>query len=72
VSPKVRVYAAWVILAATLILWPVSMISFAKDEPPVVLSLSWLAITITAADLLSTSDVRREQEGDQTANPDRG
>jgi hypothetical protein len=47
---------------ATLILWPVSMFTFAKDEPPAILSLSWLALTLTAADIWATTDVRAEQD----------
>jgi hypothetical protein len=63
-NPKVRLYVAWTLLVGSLVLWPVSMFTFAKEEPPVVLSLSWFAITLTAADLVATSDVRKEQEGD--------
>lgn len=63
-SPRWRRRAAGVLLVATLILWPISMFTFAKDEPRAVLSLSWLALTLTAADILATSDVRAEQEGD--------
>lgn len=61
-SPKVRVYVAWVLLVGSLILWPVSLFTFAKDEPKVVLSLSWFAITLTAWDVVNTSDVRKEQD----------
>ena len=64
-SPKWRRRAAGVLLVATLIGWPVSLLTVAKDEPPWVLSLSWLALTLTAADILATADVRAEQEGEQ-------
>lgn len=65
-SPKIRLYAAWALLVASLILWPVSCQTFAKGEPPVVLSLSWFAITLTAWDVVSTASVRvkQEEEGD--------
>lgn len=59
---KVRIYLAWVLLVGSLIGWPLSMLTLAKTEPPFVLSLSWLAITLTAVDILSTQDVRNEQE----------
>jgi hypothetical protein len=49
-------------ILATLILWPVSAFTFAKDEPKTVLGLSWFAITLTAIDVWSTTDVRTEQE----------
>lgn len=61
-NPKLRLAIAWTLLVGSLVLWPVSMLTFARDEPPVVLSLSWFAITLTAADLVSTQDVRRQQE----------
>ena len=61
-SPKVRVYLAWGLLLVSLILWPVSMLTFAKTEPPWVLSLSWFAIITTCLDIVSTQDVRKKQE----------
>jgi hypothetical protein len=36
--------------------------TWARSEPQFVLGLSWLAITLTALDILSTSDVSAEQE----------
>ena len=36
--------------------------TIARDEPPVVLGLSWFAITLTAADLLSTQQVHKKQQ----------
>lgn len=63
-SPKVRLSLAWALLLGSLILWPISCRTFARDEPPVVLSLSWFAITLTALDIVSTQDVRKEQEGE--------
>lgn len=41
---------AWAVLAVSLIGWPLSAVTIAKDEPPVVLNLSWLAIVLTALD----------------------
>lgn len=51
-------------LIVSLIGWPVSALTFAKDEPQFVLGLSWLAIAITALDMLSTSDVHAELNDD--------
>jgi hypothetical protein len=62
--PTVRFYLAWVLLVSSLVLWPVSVFTFAADEPATVLGLSWLAITLTALDVLATSDVRRTQDDD--------
>lgn len=43
------------------------MLTWAKEEPPFVLGLSWLAIILTAWDILTTSQVHEEQ-GEQN-NP---
>lgn len=61
-SPIARLRIAWVIIALSIIGWPVSMFTFATGEPPAILALSWLAITITALDVVSTSDVSAEQK----------
>lgn len=63
-SPLWRLRLAWIIVVASIIGWPVSALTWANGEPQFVLGLSWLALTITALDVLSTSDVRAEQEGD--------
>jgi hypothetical protein len=62
-SPKWRVRAAWVLVAASCIGWPVSALTVAKEEPQFVLGLSWGAILLTALDIVSTQDVREKQEG---------
>ena len=62
-SPKWRVRIAWALVVVTLIGWPVSALTVAKDEPQFVLGLSWFAITLTALDVAFTADVRRTQEG---------
>lgn len=58
---RARTIGAWVLLIGALIGWPVSALTFARGEPPVVLGLSWLAIILTSADLLSTSQVHEDQ-----------
>jgi hypothetical protein len=71
VNPKIRLYAAWALLVATLIGWPISAFTFAKDEPQFILGLSWLAITLTCLDIISTQDVRKQQEeGESGDGPD--
>lgn len=58
---KVRVVLAWTLLVASIIGWPLTMFTLAKSEPPFVLSLSWLAIILAAAELLTSSQVHEEQ-----------
>lgn len=61
-DPKWRVRGAWVLLIGSLIGWPLSAFTWAAGEPPFILGLSWLAITLTALDLLSTQQVHRDQD----------
>ena len=61
-TPVWRRRAAAVMVIVSLIGWPLSALTFAKDEPQFILGLSWLAITLTAADIWATTDVRAEQE----------
>lgn len=61
-NPHHRVRAAAVVLLASLAGWPLSALTVARDEPQFVLALSWLALTLTALDILATTDVRRTQE----------
>lgn len=61
-SVRARLWAAWVLLIGSVIGWPLSALTVARHEPQFVLGLSWLAITLTAADLLSTTDVRGKTE----------
>jgi hypothetical protein len=58
---RLRVIAAWVLILGTLAGWPISLFTLAKDEPPFVLSLSWMAILIEGVTLLTTSQVHEEQ-----------
>jgi ribose/xylose/arabinose/galactoside ABC-type transport system permease subunit len=59
---RARTVAAWVLLLGSLVGWPVSMLTWARGEPPFVLSLSWLAIVIEASSLLTASQVHENQD----------
>lgn len=52
---------AWITIAASLVGWPVSILIL--DEPPAILSLSWLALTYTAWDIVSTADSDAGKKG---------
>jgi uncharacterized membrane protein YfcA len=58
---RIRVILAWILLAGSIIGWPLSTLTLAKNEPPFVLSLSWLAIILASAELLTSSQVHEEQ-----------
>ena len=57
---RFEVAVAWFFLIGSLIGWPLSQLTVARDEPPFTLGLSWLAITLTALDFLKSSRVHRD------------
>lgn len=59
-EPKRRMHFAFVLLVGSLLGWPLTALTVARDEPQFVLGLSWAAITLTALDILCTTDVREE------------
>lgn len=58
-EPRLHKRAAAVFVAVCLIGWPLSLIF--TSEPPLILSLSWLALIIPACGLLLTANVEEEQ-----------
>lgn len=64
-SPVVRLRLAWVTLLLSAVGTVASALFLFAAEPIFVLTLalSFLALTFTAADILSTADVRAQQEG---------
>lgn len=62
-SKRIRVRLALLLFVASLILWPISAFTWAKDEPQFILGLSFLAITLTAWDILTTAQVHEENGG---------
>lgn len=40
---------AWVLLVGSFIGWPVTQLTIARDEPPVILGLSWAALAYSAS-----------------------
>lgn len=56
------VRGAWVLLAVSMVGWPLTQFTIARHEPPLVLALSWLAILLTCIDVLISSHVKRDTE----------
>jgi hypothetical protein len=59
---KARKILAWSLLVIGLIGWPVSQLTFARNEPPMVLALSWLAIILSALDAVFIVKVEEEND----------
>ncbi len=55
----------WALLVLSLIGWPVTQFTVARDEPPFVLALSWLAIVLTAVGIIVSAHVKQDQDGDE-------
>lgn len=61
---RARTIVAWVLLVGSMTGWPVSAVTVARDEPVFILGLSWLAIIVSSAELLTASQVHEEQGKD--------
>lgn len=59
---RARTIIAAALLAGSLIGWPLSALTLARHEPPFVLGLSWLAIIVSSAELLTASQVHQDQD----------
>jgi hypothetical protein len=76
VTPRRRRALAWWLLIGSLVLGHANvgafLVGWMSHEvlDTITNYLSWLAITFTALDLLATTDVRVEQEGDEHAGPE--
>ena len=70
---RIRVVAAFWAIPGSIVCWALSALTWARSEPQFVLGLSWLAITLTAVDILTTSQVHEENENgddDSRSDPD--
>jgi hypothetical protein len=59
---KILITFAWVCLVVSVLGWPASALTFAKDEPPFVLGLSWFAIIQGSFIFLVQSYIKRSQD----------
>ena len=58
-SPEARLVIGSILFDGSLICWPLSLIY--TTEPPIILSISWLAITLTGWNIIETADVSKAQ-----------
>ena len=65
---RARTIAAWTLLAGSVIGWPLGALTVFRDEPHGVLGLSFLAIIIECASLLTAAQVR-ETQADSSDQP---
>lgn len=55
--PVWRIRVAWLAIIGSTIAWPLTQITVGRGEPPIIFGLSWFAITITAWDVLVSTQV---------------
>lgn len=46
-STRVQIYSSYVFFFGSILAWPISALTWAKDEPPTILGLSFLALIIS-------------------------
>ena len=61
-STTIIIWASWILLVVSVVAWPVTAYTVAKDEPPFILGLSWFAIIYAAANTLLTAYTKRSAE----------
>lgn len=69
-QPANRVRAAVWMFWATMVGWPATHVLLLVTRPPeftswaghLILALSWFAVTLTAVNIIVTTDVRKEQD----------
>jgi ribose/xylose/arabinose/galactoside ABC-type transport system permease subunit len=59
---RAKVVFAWMLLVGCLIGWPCSIFFWATEEPVFILSLSWMALVIESVTLITSAQVRRDQD----------
>ncbi len=57
---RARTVAAWVLLIGSIVGWPATALTVFRDEPQGILGLSFLAIILECASLLTSSQVHEE------------
>ena len=57
---RLWVAIGWLLLAGSVVGWPLSALTFAREEPLTVLGLSWLALTLNAAGILVTAQAQKK------------
>jgi hypothetical protein len=61
---RLRIWLARVLLVGSIVGWPASALTWARDEPPFILALSWIAILVSSLDVLFTAEVEERQKHD--------
>lgn len=66
-TPRREATLAWSFFGVSIVMYPVASLTFAKNEPPTVLFLSFLAITLQCLEYVKSSRIHKEQREDKDA-----
>lgn len=70
-NPRTRVKGSWVLLVVSIVAGVYCTIAISRDAfERVLMAISWFAITITALDVLATTDTRAKQEEEVSGTSD--
>lgn len=56
-----RILFGWVLLGLSIVGWPLSAFTFAREEPQAILGLSWGAIILTALNVVLVEEVKEDE-----------
>lgn len=59
-SPRAQLILGWGLLIGSLIGWPLSQLTIARDEPPFILGLSWGAIVLNAWGIIVACQINKD------------
>ena len=63
VNQVMRAWTAlgWILFIVSLIGWPITAFTIAKNEPQVILAISWVALQLAALNILVTAHTQKAQ-----------
>jgi hypothetical protein len=67
---RVQIALAWLMLVGSVVGWPLSALTWAKNEPQTVLGLSWMAMSYAAFTALVAVGTRRDVKEGNGAGSD--
>lgn len=57
-----RTILGWALIATSVIGWPLTQFTVARQEPPFTLGLSWFAVLLTGVDILLTAEIHDKKK----------
>lgn len=61
-SPRAQLIIGWGLLLVSLVGWPASAVTLAREEPPFILGLSWGALFLNAWGIIVSCQINKDVE----------